>query len=1062
MQFLENVFNLDNNIAISGLTDELNIFYVLEKYKKINSNLLILTSNMYEANKIYERLSLYTEDVYLFPMDDFISSVALAISPEFKVKRLEVLERIKSGKRCLVVTDLMGYLRFLPNHSSKEAINKVINRDLKISRQELIDLLEKYGYTKESLVTSSGEYAVRGFIVDVFVIGEEHPIRIEFFDDIIESIRYFDEGTQLSQKEVSKIEIKSFTETISDQYSSLYDWLENPTTIFFDYNQINIINLKLINDIKEYNDKNGFNKNYMFDFSSINPIQKVYINTFDNNIITNVKNINYNSKKIDNFNMDFKKLKEFVNNYIANNKTVIIYLSKEQQIKEVKELFSEEVNLNNVIKNKVNIIKQEINEGFVFEDYVVISEHDIDNTAIKKIKYSNPYRFGKKIKSFEEIHTGDFIVHSIYGIGIYNGVVTLEKNGLKKDYIQLFYKDNDKIYIPVEKINSLFKYSVKEGTKPKLSKLGTSTWLKTKRLVRTKINDLTEELLKLYAERESVVGPEFLNEEELVLFANDFPYEETEDQEKAINDVIKDLSKKKPMDRLLCGDVGFGKTEVAFRAAFKTIENGYQVAYLCPTTILSKQHYQNALKRFKNYPINISLLNRFTTNKEKNEILSNLKNGQIDLLIGTHRILSKDIDFSNLGLLVVDEEQRFGVSHKERIKQLKTNVNVLTLSATPIPRTLKFALTGLRDLSIIDTPPVNRYPIQTYVIEENEALIKDAIYKEISRGGQAFILYNNISKIEEKRRKLEALVPDAKIKIAHGQMSKQELENVMEEFLNKEFDVLLCTTIIETGIDISNVNTLIIYDANLFGLSQLYQIRGRVGRGDKIAYAYLMYDNKKILSEIAIKRLQAIKEFTELGSGYKVAMRDLAIRGAGDLLGAEQAGFVDAVGIDMYLKMIEEELSGEVKEDEEELNIIDVETHIKDKYVEDESIKIEIHQKINEIKDYSSLLKIKKELEDRFGKIDNTLLIYMYEEWFEKLAKQFELRKISQNNLYIELEFSKEMSSKIKGEKLMLIANNLTNNFKFSYRHERIKITLYFSKLEKHFIFYLVELLSKL
>ncbi len=1052
MQFLENIFNFDDNIAISGLTDELNIFYVLEKYKKTKNNLLILTSNIYEANKIYDKLSLYNDETYLFPMDDFISSVALAISPEFKMKRLEVLEKIKSGKKCIVVTDLMGYLRFLPNFNNKELINKTISVKSKINRQKLIDLLENYGYTKESLVTSSGEYAVRGFIIDVFIIGEDHPIRIEFFDNFIESIRYFDEGSQLSQKAIKEIEIKSFTETLSDQHSSLYDWLDNPVTVFFDYNQIKAVNLKLIDDINEYNNKNGFNKNYMFAFNSIKPTQKVYINTFDSGLIKDAKNINYESKKIDSFNMDFKKLEEFVNNNINNNKKVIICLSKDQQIKEIKDLLS----------SKVEIFKQEINEGFIFEDYVVISEHDIDNSAIKKIKYSNPYRFGKKIKSFDEIHTGDFIVHSIYGIGVYNGVVTLEKNGLKKDYIQLFYKDNDKIYIPVEKINSLFKYSVKEGTKPKLSKLGTSTWLKTKRLVRSKINDLTEELLKLYAERESVVGPEFLNEEELVLFANDFPYEETEDQDKAINDVINDLSKKKPMDRLLCGDVGFGKTEVAFRAAFKTIENGYQVAYLCPTTILSKQHYQNALKRFKNYPINIALLNRFTTNKEKNKILCDIKNSQIDLLIGTHRILSKDINFSNLGLLIVDEEQRFGVGHKERIKQLKTNVNVLTLSATPIPRTLKFALTGLRDLSIIDTPPVNRYPIQTYVIEENEALIKDAIYKEISRDGQVFVLYNNIAKIEERKNKLEKLIPDAKIKIAHGQMAKQELENVMEEFLNKEFDVLLCTTIIETGIDISNVNTLIIYDANLFGLSQLYQIRGRVGRGDKIAYAYLMYDNKKILNEIAVKRLQAIKEFTELGSGYKVAMRDLAIRGAGDLLGAEQAGFVDAVGIDMYLRMIEEELSGETKEDEEELNIIDVETHIKDKYVDDESIKIEIHQKINEIKDYNSLLEVKKELEDRFGKIDETLLVYMYEEWFEKLAKKFELRKISQNNLYIELEFSKEKSSKIKGEKLMLIANNLTNNFKFSYRHERIKITLYFSKLERHFIFYLVELLSKL
>lgn len=1061
MDFLTNIFNYDDNISISGLTDELNIFYVIEKFKKTQKNILILASNTYEANKIYERLSLYLKEVYFFPMDDFISSVALAISPEFKIKRLEVLNKIKTESHFIVVTDLMGYLRYLPNFNRSEDLSLNIKIGQKINRQDLITALENYGYENQSLVTSSGEYATRGFIIDLFIIQEDHPIRIEFFDNVVDSIRYFDESTQLSKEEIKIIEIKPFIETLSGKNSSLYEWMKNPITAFFDYNQIRNVNLKLESEILDYNEKNNSNKKYMFDFSEISPSKYIYINTFES-AIKGIENYNYNSKKFDCFNMNFDLLKSFINKNISENKTVVIALSKEKQIKEIINLFDGDVNLKGIKEGKINIIKKEINEGFIVDNYVVISEYDIDKNNVKKIKYLNTYKFGKKIKNFNDINSGDYIVHSIYGIGMYVGVVTLEKNGLKKDYIQLVYKDNDKIYVPVEKISSLFKYTIKEGSRPRLNKLGTTAWLKTKKQVKDKINDLTEELLKLYAEREKIEGPVFKNEEELVLFSNDFEYQETEDQQKAISDVIDDLSNKKPMDRLLCGDVGFGKTEVSFRAAFKTIENGYQVAYLCPTTILSKQHYQNALKRFKNFPINIALLNRFTTDSERKRILESLKSGQIDLLIGTHRILSKDIEFSKLGLLVIDEEQRFGVGHKEKIKQLKTNVNVLTLSATPIPRTLKFALTGLRDLSIIDTPPVNRYPIQTYVIEENVSLVKDAIYKELSREGQVFVLYNNISKIEDKKIELERLVPDAKIKIAHGQMGKQELEDVMEEFLNKEFDVLLCTTIIETGIDISNVNTLIIYDANLFGLSQLYQIRGRVGRGDKIAYAYLMYDNKRMLNEIAIKRLQAIKEFTELGSGYKVAMRDLAIRGAGDLLGGEQAGFVDAVGIDMYLKMIDEQMSGKVEEELEDNNIVDVETHISDNYVSDESIKIEIHKKINEIKDHESLLKVKEELEDRFGKIDEKILIYMYEEWFEKLAQKYELRKVNQNSLYIELEFSKEISSKIKGEKLMIIANNLTNNFKFAYNHERIKITLYFSKLEKHFIFYLVDLLNKL
>jgi len=1055
MDFLAGVFNYEENVSISGLTDELNIFYILEKYKNTNENILVLTSNIYEANKTYERLSLYTTEVLLFPMDDFIPSVALAISPDFKIKRLEVLEKLKSQKRFIVVTDLMGYLRFLPNYSNKADLEKKISVGNEINRQKLIELLEKYGYSKDSLVTSSGEYAVRGFIIDVFLIEEEHPVRIEFFDNKIESIRYYDEDTQLSKQEIKSIILKPFQEIKSANPSSLFEWMRDPLLIFVNYNQIKAVNEKLLLEIFAYKQKNNLKIKYMFEFSDIKYNNCIVLNTFEDNNLLSLKTIKYDSKKINNFNMDLKLLKKFVEQKIVDGNKIYFCLPKEKQCQEIKLLFK---NLGNI-----NFLNQEINEGFIINNNVVISDHDIEKVKNYKIKYLNTYKFGKKIRGFEEIKTGDFIVHSVYGIGMYNGVVTIEKNGLKKDYIQLIYKDNDKIYIPVEKISTLFKYTIKEGLKPKLNKLGTTTWLKIKNQIRKKIKDLTKELLKLYAERAKTPGLALKNYAELDLFASEFEYPETEDQSKAIDEVLRDLSKNKPMDRLLCGDVGFGKTEVAFRAAFKTIINNYQVAYLCPTTILSKQHYQNSLKRFKSYPINIELLNRFTSSSERKRILTSLKEGKVDMLIGTHRILSKDVEFAKLGLLIIDEEQRFGVSHKEKIKQIKTNVNVLTLSATPIPRTLKFALAGLRDLSIIDTPPVNRYPIQTYVVNENDLLIKDAIYKELARKGQIFILYNNIAKIEKKLIELEKLVPEAKIRIAHGQMAKSELEEVMDDFLNKKFDILLCTTIIETGIDIANVNTLIIYDADRFGLSQLYQIRGRVGRSDKIAYAYLLYDNKKILNEIAIKRLQAIKEFTELGSGYKIAMRDLALRGAGDLLGSEQAGFVDAVGIDMYLKMIEEEISGESLEDDiDENNIVEVETHISNDYVNDESVKIEIHQKINEINNYESLIKIKKELEDRFGKISEKLLIYMYEEWFEKLAKKYELRKTNQNDRYIELEFSKKISAQIKGDKLMLIANNLTNNFKLSYFNNRIRITLYFAKLEKHFIYYLVELLSKL
>ena len=518
------------------------------------------------------------------------------------------------------------------------------------------------------------------------------------------------------------------------------------------------------------------------------------------------------------------------------------------------------------------------------------------------------------------------------------------------------------------------------------------------------------------------------------------------------------------MDRLLCGDVGFGKTEVAFRAIFRTVLNNKQVCYLCPTTILSKQQYESALNRFKNYPVEIALLNRFTTPKEVKRIKEGLKTGVIDIVFGTHRLLSDDIEYKKLGLLIVDEEQRFGVTHKEKIKKYKNDVNVLTLSATPIPRTLKMAMSGLRDLSVIDTPPVNRYPVQTYVLQENDVIIRDAIYKELSRNGQVFILYNKVETIENEVEKIKKLVPEARIKYAHGQMSKTELDDIMTEFTEYEFDILVCTTIIETGIDIQNANTLIIIDADYFGLAQLYQIRGRVGRSDKIAYAYLLYNKSKVLNETSVKRLQAIKEFTELGSGYRIAMRDLSIRGAGDIIGSEQAGFVDTVGISLYMKMVEEEikrLNGEkVEEEDDKPALVNVETAIDDNYVKDEELKIEIHQKINEIDSYEKLLDTKKELEDRFGKVSNELEVYMYEEWFEKISEDLKITKVTQNERFIEIELPEEISSQTKGDKLFLESYNINPNFKFRYFNKRIIISLPLKGLEKHFLYYFVPLLN--
>ena len=1056
-----NDFKYDNNIIIQGLTKELNTFYVQNLYNNTQKNILIVTSTLFEANQIFKNLKTYLDNVYLFPMDDFLTSVALAVSPEFKVKRLETLDKIKE-KRSIVITNLTGYLRYLPDINIKDKLNLEITKSTKINREKLEEILDKYGYNKETLVTTTGEYAVRGYVIDIFLINEEHPIRIEFFGSNIDSIRYFNESTQLSIKQLDSINITPNKEVTTTKNSSIYDYLKEPITIFYNRSQIENSYKKMLEDIINYNKEIDSNEKYMFDFEEINPNYQIFINTFENE---NSKNaLTFTSKEIENFNSNYDKLKDFVNSKIIKKKTVIFCLSKDSQIKIIKELFPGAIVTKNIINNSINIINKQINNGFEYKDYVVIGEFDIEKVHSTSIKYKNNYHIGKKIKDIDSLSLGDYVVHRQHGIGIYNGIITLNTSGIKKDYLQINYKDTDKVYIPVEKISSIYKYSDKDGTKPKINKLNSTSWAKTKQTLQKKIKDISEELIKLYSIRNSIKGEAYVPNELESQFDSEFEYELTRDQEKVINEIYRDLDSVVPMDRLLCGDVGFGKTEVAFRAIFRTVLNNKQVCYLCPTTILSKQQYESALNRFKNYPVEIALLNRFTTPKEVKRIKEGLKTGVIDIVFGTHRLLSDDIEYKKLGLLIVDEEQRFGVTHKEKIKKYKNDVNVLTLSATPIPRTLKMAMSGLRDLSVIDTPPVNRYPVQTYVLQENDVIIRDAIYKELSRNGQVFILYNKVETIENEVEKIKKLVPEARIKYAHGQMSKTELDDIMTEFTEYEFDILVCTTIIETGIDIQNANTLIIIDADYFGLAQLYQIRGRVGRSDKIAYAYLLYNKSKVLNETSVKRLQAIKEFTELGSGYRIAMRDLSIRGAGDIIGSEQAGFVDTVGISLYMKMVEEEikrLNGEkVEEEDDKPALVNVETAIDDNYVKDEELKIEIHQKINEIDSYEKLLDTKKELEDRFGKVSSELEVYMYEEWFEKISEDLKITKVIQNERFVEIELPEEISSQTKGDKLFLESYNINPNFKFRYFNKRIIISLPLKGLEKHFLYYFVPLLN--
>ncbi|MBQ7104686.1 MAG: transcription-repair coupling factor [Bacilli bacterium] len=1094
--FFDNLVDIrkEKNICLTGMTDEFFCVYLSKIFKEENRDILVVTSTLYEANKLINSLNNYNDKSLLFPMDDFLTSESIAISPDLKITRLDTLNQLLNDEKHIVVTHLNGLLRYLPTKELFKNKKIYLKKDDDFERENLIENLISLGYKRETIVNKTGELGIRGFVIDVFPLGEEYPIRIEYFGDTIDSIRYFDENTQKTIREINEIVINPYTEFLTDKIidineekqknlplynekiNNILQYMNDPLIVFKDYSQIQTNVDTLRTQIFEYKQNKDLNYeyNYMFDFDEILYDDVIHYNTLNNidSIIPKKNTFKYDVHQIRKFNENVEAINEYLKKSLYINKTIIICLRKHQLKTFPNYLECPYIITNDekIIDNSINIIEKNISEGFEYNNYIILTENELFKSTQNKKKYKTSLKYSTKIRSLSNIEIGDYVVHDVHGIGVYNGLKSLTQNGLLKDYLEIIYSGKDKLYIPVEKIDLISKFTGKEGIAPKVNKLGGTEWQKTKLRIKNKVKDIAGNLIKIYAMRELKQGYKFSPDNELqILFEKEFDHDETPDQLLAVNQIKQDMESITPMDRLLCGDVGFGKTEVAFRAMMKAALDSKQVLYLCPTTILSMQQYDNAIERFKNFPVKIEVLNRFTTPKETKRIINELKDGSIDILFGTHRLLSSDIKPKDLGLLIVDEEQRFGVTHKEKIKEYKENVDVLTLTATPIPRTLQMSLVGIRNLSLIETPPTNRYPVQTYVIEENNQLIKDAVYKEMSRNGQTFILYNSVEKIERKMYELQKLIPEARIVVTHGQLAKSELEERMEAFINHEYDIMLCTTIIETGIDIPNANTLIILQADHFGLSQLYQIRGRVGRSDKIAYAYLMYDKQKQLNETAIKRLNVIKEFTELGSGFAIATRDLSIRGAGDILGSEQAGFIDSVGIDLYLKILDEEvkrLKGEVVEEEsptkEEKPFIQVSTHIKDEYIEDQNLKIEIHRKINEIDSYTKLIEIKTELEDRFGKLDEDMILYMHEEWFEKLAKKLDIIQVSQTRNSVSLIFSQEMSEKIDGEQLFLDACNISRMFRFQFKNKNLIVVLDTIKLEKHYLFYLLSLMNKI
>lgn len=738
-------------------------------------------------------------------------------------------------------------------------------------------------------------------------------------------------------------------------------------------------------------------------------------------------------------------IKSEIESYQKKRQTVILQADNDKRAKQISQTMAEfgmdvpVVQSNDLIENQTQITVGGFTSGFSLpnNNLVYLTERELFNKVTHHSRRIKTMENAQRLRSYTELKPGDYVVHVNHGIGRFEGIKTLENNGVKRDYITITYQHGDQLFVPADQLKLVQKYVASEGKRPHVNKLGGSEWAKTKSRVQSKVEDIADDLIDLYAKRESEKGFAFSKDDDLQRqFEDAFPYVETPDQLRSIKEIKHDMEQEKPMDRLLVGDVGFGKTEVALRAAFKAIEDNKQVAFLVPTTILAQQHYETIQDRFKNFPVNYAVLSRYQTPAEAKKITEGLKEGKIDLVVGTHRLLSKDVKFKDLGLLIVDEEQRFGVKHKERLKELKANIDVLTLTATPIPRTLHMSMIGVRDLSVMETPPSNRYPIQTYVMEQIPSVIKEACMREIARGGQVFYLHNHIGDIDDVVTELENLMPSARIVSVHGRMSKNQMEDILYRFLNREFDILVTTTIIETGIDMPNVNTMLIENADHYGLSQLYQLRGRIGRSARLAYAYFLYQPNKVLTEVGEKRLDAIRDFTELGSGFKIAMRDLAIRGAGNMLGAQQHGFIDSVGYDLYSQMLSDAIKNrkskkKVKKSNAEINL-GLEAYIPDDYISDQEEKIEFYKKIKTA-GTDDIEQIQDELIDRFGNypepVENLLAVSQLKAEAD-LAQARNITKV--NDHEVKVEFAKEASSELQGPNIFKALEHVSYKVKIS------------------------------
>lgn len=986
---------------------------------------LILAEDERRAREIYEDYRFYDRKVYSYPAKDLLFFQADIHGNLLIRQRMKVIKALLEEKELTVVTSIDGCMDFL------ESLGKIKEQlihyesDSTVDIEQLKNQLVALGYERVGQVEMPGQFSVRGGIVDIYCLTEENPWRIELWGDEIDSIRSFDPESQRSLENLEELTIYPAVEHIGDKdMVSFLDYFPEERTIIF-LDEPNRLTEKGGAVEEEYRqsrmhreEKGSRNlpENWLCSFEQLqkelNKRNCISVCALEpKQAGWKVREKFYlEVKSISAYNNSFELLVKDLHQYkkqgyrialLSGSRTRAERLAKDLQEEGLAAFYGQDYD-REICPGEIMVVYGHAKKGFEYLliKFAVMTESDIFGQEQKKKKKKN--YSGSRIQDFAELSIGDFVVHEKHGLGIYRGIEKVEVDRIVKDYIKIEYRGGSNLYIPATQLDCLQKYSGADASKaPKLNKLGTQEWNKTKSKVRGAVKNIAKELVELYAVRQEkegyVCGPDTVWQRE---FEEMFPYEETEDQLSAIEDAKRDMESTRIMDRLICGDVGYGKTEVALRAAFKEVQESRQVAYLAPTTILAQQIYNTFVQRMKEFPVRVELLCRFRTPAQQKKAIEDLKKGQVDVIIGTHRILSKDVQFKNLGLLIVDEEQRFGVTHKEKIKQLKKDVDVLTLTATPIPRTLHMSLIGIRDMSVLEEPPMDRMPIQTYVMEYDEETVREAINRELRRGGQVYYVYNRVTDIADVALRIAKLVPDARVDFAHGQMSERELENVMYSFVNGDIDVLVSTTIIETGLDISNVNTMIIHDSDRYGLSQLYQLRGRIGRSNRTAYAFLMYRKNVMLKETAEKRLAAIREYTDLGSGFKIAMRDLELRGAGNLLGAQQHGHMNAVGYDLYCKMLNEavkEAKGiHTMEDFETSVDLNVDAYIPDSYISNEFQKLDIYKRIAGIEtqqDYDDML---EELLDRFGEPGKAVLNLLAIAKLKAIAHQGYVTEIKQ------------------------------------------------------------------